>query len=366
VSKTHRVTCIIGTRPEVLKMAPVILALEAQENIQVDTIVTGQHREMLDQMLTHFNINVTADFNIMTENQQLSQLTARLLELLADYLKTCPSDLIIAQGDTTTTMTAALSAFYHHIPFMHVEAGLRTDNVNMPFPEELNRRITSQIASIHCCPTELAKENLLKEGIAEHVHMTGNTIIDTLYRFTKGITIPKNDKKIILVTCHRRENFGKPMENICTALKEIIQHHLDVEIVLPVHPNPNVKQIIYHHLQNVDRIHLTEHLDYEALTTLLAKSYLVITDSGGLQEEAPALGKPVLVLREQTERPEGIACGAAKIVGTDPKKITEAVNILLTDPKAYQQMSTAGSPYGDGNASERIAKIVTDYLITVQ
>lgn len=367
MKKIFQVTCVMGTRPEVLKMVPVIQALVAEKSLQVSTVVTAQHRDMLDQMLAHFDIDITADFNIMSENQTLSQLTARLLEKFTDYLKQNPCDVLVAQGDTTTTMVAALAAFYHHIPFVHIEAGLRTDDVRNPFPEELNRRIVSQIASIHCCPTETSKHNLNKEGIEKNVFVTGNTIIDTLYAFTKNIPQKTvSDKKTILVTCHRRENFGKPLENICMALKTIIAQNPDVHIIFPVHPNPNVKKIVHQYLGGIDHLALTDHMDYQTLTAVLAQCYFVLTDSGGLQEEAPALNKPVLILRDSTERPEGVQCGAAQIVGTETNNIVSKVQELLYNDALYQNMAKAPSPYGDGNAAQRIAAIVVNFLQMVE
>ncbi len=363
MQKIYTITCVIGTRPEVLKMAPLIKALQAIENIQVNTIVTAQHRSLLDQMLAHFEIEITADFNIMTENQQLDKLTANLLEKFSEYFKQYPCDLLIAQGDTTTTMVSALTAFYHDIPFVHIEAGLRTDDIRIPFPEELNRRITSLIASIHCCPTEVSQQNLEKESITENVFVTGNTIIDTLYSFTNKLSPIKNQhKRTILVTAHRRENFGEPLENICLALKNIIENNPNVEFIFPVHPNPNVKKTVYKHLDNIDRIKLSSHLDYEQLTTVLMDCHFVLTDSGGLQEEAPALGKPVLILRDKTERPEGVACGVAKIVGTQTNNIISHVNELLNNEELYQKMSTTICPYGDGKSSQRITEIIINYL----
>ena len=363
MNKSHRIGCVIGTRPEALKMAPIINALSHEKNIQVNTILTAQHRSLLDQILMDFNIKVTADFNIMTENQQLSELTAKILNKFSLYLKDNPCDLIIAQGDTTTTMVSALVAFYHKIPFAHVEAGLRTRDTYNPFPEELNRRIVSKIATLHFCPTEVSKQNLEKENITQGVFVTGNTIIDTLYAFTKNLKpVKKTHQKTILVTCHRRENFGEPLKNISLALINIVKNNLDANIIFPVHPNPNVKKIVYENLDQIERIQLTAPLNYLELTTILSQCFLVLTDSGGLQEEAPALQKPVLILRNETERPEGVTCGAAKIVGTDTHTITTTVTELLTNPALYQKMSSAGSPYGDGHASKKIRDIIFQHL----
>lgn len=357
------IVCVIGTRPEVLKMAPVILALRKNPNFHVKTLVTAQHRHLLDQMLQHFDILIDDDFNVMTDNQSLSDLTQNLLKKFDHYLSQNPCDLLVAQGDTTTTMIAALADFYKHIPFAHVEAGLRTDDLENPFPEELNRRVADIVSTLHFCPTQTAKENLLKEGIKDNLYVTGNTIIDTLYLFAAKVEKkPLSHTKTLLVTSHRRENFGEPLLHFCEAFKEIIRQHPEVEIIYPVHPNPNVKDIVHKELAHIERIHLVPPMNYDELVETLVHSYLVLTDSGGLQEEAPALGKPVLILRNETERPEGVTCGAAKLLGTQVKDIVEGVNTLLTNKEIYQKMATAGCPYGDGKASERIATIIENYL----
>lgn len=361
--KKFNLVCVIGTRPEALKMIPVIESLKKVNRFAVKTVITSQHRELLIPILKSADINVDTDFDVMTPNQGLSQLSANLLLHFEKFLTENPCDLLIAQGDTTSTLISALSAFYKKIPFAHIEAGLRTSTIYQPFPEEFNRRTISSLARLHFCPTQLTANNLARSGITQPVYVTGNTIIDTLYHSIKKIKPPvKNDKKIILVTCHRRENFGKPLFNICQALKKLAERNPTIEIVLPIHPNPNVKTVILKELNTIKNIILCEPLEYIELVTLLNQCYFVLTDSGGLQEEAPALHKPVLVLREETERPEGVSCGAALLVGTDINTIVSQAEKLLQDENHYQKMSTAGSPYGDGKAGTRIAKTITEFL----
>lgn len=356
------ITCVIGTRPEALKMAPLIETLSANPLFNVHTILTAQHRTLLDQMLKEFSIRPNIDFDIMMPNQDLADVNAKLLLKFHEYYTKEKPQLVIAQGDTTTTLVSALAAFYKKIPFAHVEAGLRTSDIYTPFPEEMNRRLASQVTTLHFAPTELAKMNLAKEGIEKNVFVVGNTIIDTLYHFAHRIETKNNtDKKLILATCHRRENFGEPLSNICQALKMIASRG-DVEIIFPVHPNPNVQKVVYDTLENIENIQLIQPLDYPDLVKNLKASYLVLTDSGGLQEEAPALGKPVLVMRSETERPEGILCGANKVVGTNCEKIVNEVSLLLDDFAAYQKMVVSVSPFGDGKASKRINKYIEQYL----
>lgn len=345
-------------------MAPVILKLSANPNFSVKTILSAQHRELLDQMLKHFAIRIDADFNIMTPNQNLADLTAKLLASFNNCYQEMQPDLVIAQGDTSTTMVAAMSAFYHKIPFAHIEAGLRTSDIYAPFPEEMNRRVVSQLATLHFAPTQLAQQNLAREGIKNHVFVVGNTIIDTLYHFSKQFQEPLElGKKLILTTCHRRENFGEPLQNICHAMKTLANQRQDIQFIFPVHPNPNVQKYVYSTLAGIDNIQLTQPLDYIDLVKYLKASYLVLTDSGGLQEEAPALGKPVLVLREETERPEAVFCGAAKLIGTNSRDIIQQITLLLDDSAAYQQMVVGESPFGDGHASERISHYIEQYLL---
>ena len=361
--KKFNLVCVIGTRPEALKMIPVIESLQKVNRFAVKTVITSQHRELLSQILKSSDIKIDTDFDIMTSNQSLNQLSANLFLHFDKFLAENPCDLLIAQGDTTTTLISALSAFYKKIPFAHIEAGLRTSTIDNPFPEEFNRRTITLLSRLHFCPTQLTANNLAIEGITQHVYVTGNTIIDTLCQSVKKIKTPaKNDKKIILVTCHRRENFGKPLVNICQALKKLAERNPTIEIVLPIHPNPNVKTVILKELNPIKNIILCEPLDYIELITLLNQCYFVLTDSGGLQEEAPALHKPVLVLREETERPEGVICGAALLVGTHIDTIISQAEKLLHDKNHYQKMSEAGSPYGDGKAAVRIAKVITEFL----
>lgn len=361
--KIFNIVCVIGTRPEALKMIPIIENLQKHKRCVVKTVITSQHRELLIQILKSAAIRIDTDFDVMSPNQSLNTLSANLLIHFEKYFAENPCDLVIAQGDTTTTLMSALSAFYKKIPFAHIEAGLRTSTINNPFPEEFNRRAISLISHLHFCPTQLTANNLANAGITQHVYVTGNTIIDMLYQFVKKLKNPeKNDKKIILVTCHRRENFGNPLFNVCQALKMLAARNPNIEIVLPIHPNPNVKTVILKELANIKNIILREPLEYIELVTLLKNCYFVLTDSGGLQEEAPALHKPLLVLREETERPEGVACGAALLVGTDRDTIVSQAEKLLQDKNHYRKMSEAGSPYGDGQAAIRIAKIITEFL----
>ncbi len=365
--RKFNIACIIGTRPEALKMIPVIEALRKIQYFSVHTIITGQHQELLSKILIKSNIAIDVNFNVMIPNQNLNQLTAKLLTCFDKYLAENTCDLIIAQGDTTTTLTASLSAFYKKIPFAHVEAGLRTSQITNPFPEEFNRRVTTLLSTLHFCPTQYAADNLKLEGIKKHVYVTGNTIIDTLLECAKNICVEQTEQsmkqKKILVTCHRRENFGEPILNICRALKKLATRNPEIEILIPVHPNPNVKNTVEKELANINRITLCAPLDYRQLVTELKKCYLVLTDSGGLQEEAPSLQKPVLVLRDETERPEGIFCGAALLVGTNPSNIVSKVEMLLHDDRAYQAMCLVDSPYGDGVASHRISNIISGYLV---
>lgn len=362
-----KVICIFGTRPEAIKMAPVIRELKKYPTINEVTIcVTAQHREMLDQVLSHFDLKSNIDLNIMQDDQSLDALTAKSITLLSRVITDVKPDLVLAQGDTTTAMTAALASFYKKVPIGHIEAGLRTNNLLNPFPEEMNRRIISILSTYNFAPTQKAKEALLKEGINKKtIFLTGNTIVDALHmilNYKKDSNLKflslLDSKKLLLVTAHRRESFGKPLENICYALKKIAEKNSDVEIVYPVHLNPNVRVTVYGILNNVDRVHLCPPLDYSEFICLLSRSYLVLTDSGGIQEEAPVLGKPVLVLRNETERPEGIEANVAKLVGTDPDTIIKNTEMLLRDRHAYAKMSKSTSLYGDGRASEKIVNII--------
>jgi len=363
-----KILTIFGTRPEAIKLAPVIKELERRNDVFVSKVcVTAQHREMLDPFLQLFGINPDWDLNIMQPNQSLFDVTAKALVKLKEVLEKEKPDLVLVQGDTTTTFTAALAAYYLKIKVGHVEAGLRTLDKYNPFPEELNRRLVGHIADLHFAPTKRAKENLLSEGIPESsIFVTGNTVVDALFmilaRTTSEDYLPKAlsqpDRKLILVTAHRRESFGEGIANICLALKEIVKRVPDVEIVYPVHLNPNVREPVYRMLGGVERVHLIEPLDYIPFVHLMKASYLILTDSGGIQEEAPSLGKPVLVLRNTTERPEAVEAGAAKLVGTDPQRIVVETLRLLQDPSEYSKMANVPNPFGDGRAALRIADIL--------
>lgn len=353
---------IFGTRPEAIKMAPVVLALKENPNFETLVCVTAQHRQMLDQVLTLFDITPDYDLNVMTPNQDLSSLTAKILLDLKPILEKDKPDAVLVHGDTTTTMAASLACFYAGIPVGHVEAGLRTFNMQYPFPEEMNRVVTDSIARWHFAPTEGSKKNLLKCGASEStITVTGNTVIDALlYTLDKTqaeiqlpVTIPSN-KRMVLVTTHRRENFGEPLKEICNALLTLLEKFDDIIIVLPVHPNPNVKNTVESLLGNNPRIQLVPPQDYVPFCHLLKQSSLILTDSGGVQEEAPTLGKPILVLRDETERPEAVEAGCVKLVGPHYEAIVREASLLLTDANVYKSMQKEISPYGDGKASQRI------------
>ncbi|KJZ55937.1 non-hydrolyzing UDP-N-acetylglucosamine 2-epimerase [Pseudomonas marginalis] len=364
---TRKVLCIVGTRPEAIKMAPVITALRAEKNIECRVLATAQHRGMLDQVLKFFKIVPDLDLDIMRPNQSLTALTARLLVELDKVLESEKPDVVLAQGDTTTVMSAALACFYRRIAFGHVEAGLRTGDIHNPFPEEANRVIAGKLTRWHFAPTQGAVDNLLREGIpASHITMSGNTVIDALL-ITAAQTLPLDieldaSKRLILVTAHRRENFGEPFQNICQALKILADRNADIQILYPVHPNPNVKDVAYRLLGQTQNILLCAPLDYAPFIAAMKRSYLIISDSGGVQEEAPALGKPVLVLREETERPEAVDLGVVKLVGANRDTIIEEAQHLLDDPQAYQRMARGVSPYGDGNSAARIVGVLRQYF----
>jgi len=360
-----KVLSVFGTRPEAIKMAPVVKELEKHANrIDSRVCVTAQHRQMLDQVLDLFGIVPDYDLNIMQENQNLSQVTAAVFERLDPIIATEEPDWVLVQGDTTTVMAASLVAFYHQARVGHVEAGLRTGDKWQPFPEEINRKVAGVVADLHFAPTARARDNLLREGVdADRIHVTGNPVIDALLMVTEMPYDPGQrlladmiwDKRIILVTAHRRENFGQPLESICAALREIAHRYDgDVHIVYPVHLNPNVQEPVYRLLDGVPNITLLRPLDYLPLVHLMKRTYLVLTDSGGIQEEAPGLGKPVLVLREVTERPEAVEAGTVRVVGADREQIVVEVIRLLEDDAAYEEMSRAVNPYGDGHAAGRI------------
>jgi len=370
---TPKMITIFGTRPEAIKMAPLILKAKEGLPFDVRICVTGQHNEMLDQVLDFFRIKPDYDINIMKHNQSLFDITTDILKGLEKVLLTEKPDLVMVQGDATSAFVGALAAFYMKIPIAHIEAGLRSFNKHAPFPEEINRVLVSHIADYHFAPTARAKENLLNEGIKEdRVYVVGNTVIDALYltldmikneedRFSNDFDYLDPEKHLLLVTCHRRESFGEPFRNICLALKEIAEDN-NVEIVYPVHLNPNVREPVFEILNGRPNIHLIHPLDYPHLVWLMKKSYLILTDSGGIQEEAPSLGKPVLVMREVTERIEGVEAGTCKVIGTSREKIVEETLRLLTDDEEYSRMARAINPYGDGKSSDRILNIIKGVL----
>jgi len=363
-----KVLTVFGTRPEAIKMAPLVKELEKAEGIESVLCVTAQHREMLDQVLELFHLKPDYDLNIMKPNQTISMITSNVLNGLDEVFNKEQPDIVLVHGDTTTTFAAALAGFYHQVKIGHVEAGLRTYDKYSPFPEEMNRVLTGHMADVHFSPTERNKDNLLRGGIAEDkIFITGNTVIDAFlevagkpYEFEDETlkTIDFENKRVITVTCHRRENLGENMENIFGAIRQIADEFDDVEVIYPVHLNPKVREIAGRILDGADNIHLIEPLQYQPFVNLQAKSYLIITDSGGMQEEAPSLGKPVLVVRKETERPEAIAAGTAKLAGVERDTIYNMTKELLTDKEAYDKMAHAANPYGDGKTSQRIVEIL--------
>ncbi|MAB25163.1 MAG: UDP-N-acetylglucosamine 2-epimerase (non-hydrolyzing) [Pseudomonadales bacterium] len=363
--------CVFGTRPEAIKMAPLALQLAADPAFEAKVCVTGQHREMLDQVLNLFELAPDYDLNIMKSGQDLTDITASILRALKPVLLEFKPDVVLVHGDTATTFAASLAAYYQQIAIGHVEAGLRTGNVYSPWPEEGNRKLTGALANLHFAPTATSRQNLLNEGVADSsVLVTGNTVIDALLdvvskldsnpalqqQISDAFSFLDANKRLILVTGHRRESFGGGFERICQALVDTAQRHPDVEILYPVHLNPNVREPVNRLLQGVSNIHLIEPQDYLPFVYLMNRAHLILTDSGGIQEEAPSLGKPVLVMRETTERPEAVAAGTVKLVGTDVASITANLDQLLSDETAYKRMSRAHNPYGDGQACDRIAQ----------
>lgn len=362
-----KIICAVGTRPEAIKMAPVILALKQQPWAEVRVLATAQHRGLLDQVLAFFDIAPDIDLDIMRPNQALTTLTARLLLELDAVLLAEKPDVLLAQGDTTTVMTAALACFYHRIPFGHVEAGLRTWDMQNPFPEEANRVIAGRLARWHFAPTEGSRQNLLREGAPDSdIIVTGNTVIDALLMTAErelelGIALDPA-KRLVLITSHRRENFGAPFREICRAVQTLAERNPDVQFLYPVHPNPNVKDVAHEVLGASANIHLCEPLDYAPFVAAMQRSYLIISDSGGVQEEAPALGKPVLVLRDETERPEAVEQGVVKLVGPNYERIVAEAQQLLDDEAAYAAMARGISPYGDGRGAERIVEVLRGHF----
>ncbi len=367
-----KVMAVFGTRPEAIKLAPVIDELRQRDGVECRVVVTAQHREMIDQALNIFEIRPDADLNIMRPDQTLDDVVCRALAGIAPVFETMEPDVVLVQGDTTSALAMALAASHRGITVGHVEAGLRTHDKAHPFPEELNRQMIGRLADLHFAPTEIARDNLLAEGIAsDRVFLTGNTVVDTLLRLSTEIREPVDDtlrridfdkQRVILVTAHRRENFGAPLEHIATAVRQIAEEHADVEIVLPVHPNPRVSAVMRAALANVERVHLVKPLNYSDLIWVLARCYFAMTDSGGIQEEAPTFKKPVLVMREKTERPEGIEAGVAKIVGTTVYRLVGAASDLLNNEGVYASMRARKNPYGDGHAAARIADILLETL----
>jgi UDP-N-acetylglucosamine 2-epimerase (non-hydrolysing) len=378
-----KVSIVFGTRPEAIKLCPIILEVRKHPQFEPRVCVTAQHREMLDQVLGVFSIEPDTDLNLMEENQSLARLSSRSITELDIYFKKEKPDLVIVQGDTTTTFIASLSAFYNRIPIGHVEAGLRTSNKYSPFPEEINRVLTSHVADLHFAPTETARQNLLKEGIAaERIFITGNTVIDALLFAVEKVRKspveisglpshlmgPGNGRKIVLITGHRRESFGKGFQSICEAVRKLATRFQEVDFIYPVHLNPNVQKPVFHILGNSisKNIHLIEPLPYLQFVALMNRAEVILTDSGGIQEEAPSLGKPVLVMRSTTERPEAIEAGSAKLVGTHDEKIVDETSRLLTDKLAYDSMAHVKNPYGDGHAAGRIVNACAQFLENVQ
>ena len=363
-----KVMSVLGTRPEAIKMCPLVLEMEKYDEIEPVVCVTAQHREMLDQVLQMFGVKPDYDLDIMKTRQSLAGITTRVLEGMEDVLKKEKPDLVLVHGDTSTSFVAALAAFYEQIKVGHVEAGLRTYDIYSPFPEEMNRQLTGRIANMHFSPTQRNFDNLIKENVApDRIYITGNTVIDALkttvredYQFENEClkSLDFENKRVIVVTAHRRENIGKPLEDICTAIAEIIDEYEDVEVVYPVHLNPAVRETVWDILGDKARVHLIDPLDVEELHNAIARSYMVMTDSGGIQEEAPALAKPVLVLRRETERPEAIAAGTVKIAGVDKDVIKKLAKELLDDKEEYNKMAHSANPYGDGNASKRICEAI--------
>jgi UDP-N-acetylglucosamine 2-epimerase (non-hydrolysing) len=366
-----KILLIFGTRPEAIKMAPLVKTLQAHKAFEVKVCVTAQHRQMLDQVLNLFDIQPDFDLNLMRPGQDLSDITSGVLLGLKPVLAQWRPDAVLVHGDTSTTFAASLAAFYQRIPVGHVEAGLRTGNLYSPWPEEANRKLTSVLAQWHFAPTATSRSNLLLEGVpSSAIHVTGNTVIDALLQvrekivnspqlrqqFAQDFSFLDPRKRLVLVTGHRRENFGGGFERICQALTRIAKNHADVQVVYPVHLNPQVQEPVRRLLGDIGNIHLIEPLDYLPFVYLMDKSTLILTDSGGIQEEAPSLGKPVLVMRDTTERPEAVEAGTVKLVGTDADKIATEASTLLTDVQAYQAMAFAHNPYGDGQACQRIAQ----------
>lgn len=365
-----KVLSIFGTRPEAIKMAPLVKELERREEINSIVCVTAQHREMLDQVLETFNIKPDYDLNIMHAGQTLSDITVNVIKGLDEVIEECKPDIILVHGDTTTTFAAGLSAFYHRVAIGHVEAGLRTWDKYSPYPEEMNRQMVDRMTDMFFAPTEVSKQNLLSENVDEKkIYVTGNTAIDAMKTTVRKdydnpeLNWVKDNERLILMTAHRRENLGDPMRNIFRAVRRIVEEFMDVKVIYPIHKNPLVRNVANEIFEGCDRIRLIEPLEVFDFHNFQNKSFIILSDSGGIQEEAPSLGKPVLVLRDTTERPEGIKAGTLKLTGTDEETIYQETKRLLTDKEEYERMSKASNPYGDGHASERIADAIIAYFI---
>ena len=369
MAKKIKVMTVFGTRPEAIKMAPVVLELAKHPDKIVPVVtVTAQHRDMLDQVLNLFQIKPDHDLDIMAAGQTLFDITSRAMMGLDKVLQEEKPDIVLVHGDTTTTFAGALASYYHQVSVGHVEAGLRTHNKYSPFPEEMNRKLTGSIADLHFAPTDTSEQNLLAESVdSGRIFVTGNTVIDALHKTVdddfqfedevlQGIDF--KNKRIVLLTTHRRENLGEPMRHVYRAMRRLVDEFEDVEIVFPVHKNPKVREVVQEELGGLSKVHLIDPLDYEPFANLMHRSHLILTDSGGVQEEAPALGKPVLVLRDTTERPEAVAAGTVKLIGTDEKVVYDEAKLLLTDRDEYSRMSEACNPYGDGKASQRIIQAI--------
>ena len=365
-----KVLTVFGTRPEAIKMCPLVLELKKHKDIDTVVCLTGQHREMLDQVMEAFSVKADHDLNIMKDRQTLTTITTSVMEQIEPVLKEEKPDVVLVHGDTTTSYAAALASFYQQIPVGHVEAGLRTGNIYSPFPEEMNRLLTDRISTFYFAPTKLNKENLEKEGITKNVFITGNTVIDSFQYTVKDDHVFSDDRlnaidydneRVVAITAHRRENLGKPLENICRAIKRLADEYSDARFIYPVHLNPAVRETVFSILSDMDNVILIDPIDVLDMHNLLSRCFLVMTDSGGLQEEAPHFGKPVLVLRTETERPEAVEAGTVKVVGVDEEEIYKWTGCLFNDDELYRKMARAVNPYGDGKASARIAEALENH-----
>ena len=363
-----RLMVVIGTRPEAIKLAPVVAAIQGSDWASCELVLTGQHKELIDPLVAHFALPVHHNLQAMRHDQALAPVTARILEGLDKLIEASRPDAVIGQGDTVSVLAASMAAFFRQVPFAHVEAGLRTGNLHLPFPEEMNRVLTSRMTRWHFAPTETARDHLLKEGVPSgDIWVTGNTVIDALH-MTLRQPVPalpcRGDRGFILVTAHRRENHGQPMQDICGAIGDLARNHPELDFIYPVHPNPRVREVVHACLAAQENVLLIEPCEYPVFCHLMSRARLILSDSGGVQEEAPALGKPVLVLRQETERPEAVQWGCNRLVGTARADIVQAVGSLLADQETYARMAGAGSPYGDGVAAQRVLSVLKDNLLS--